>query len=202
MAESQRSAKEIARLEFHEVNAERWPDLVKLFDARGGPKNCYCMVFRASAKEAKDRSHRALKLALGRRVRAGTPIGILGYFEGEAVAWCSIAPRTSFRNLGGLEVDGEDPERVWSLTCFFVRNDFRRSGVSERLIEAARAHAKKHGARVLEAYPVKKSSPSYRFMGRVDRFEAAGFEHVGTAGKRRHVMRRRLGPARRSKQKH
>ncbi|WP_199728828.1 hypothetical protein [Corallococcus sp. CA053C] len=41
----------------------------------------------------------------------------------------------------------------------------------------------------MEAYPVDADSPSYRFMGFVPVFTSAGFEVVGRAGSRRHVMR-------------
>ncbi len=44
----------------------------------------------------------------------------------------------------------------------------------------------------LEAYPVEKKSPSYRFMGFISTFEKAGFEFVKKAGTRRNVMRYEL----------
>ena len=33
-------------LEFAPVTADRWPDLARLFERRGGPKYCWCMVWR------------------------------------------------------------------------------------------------------------------------------------------------------------
>lgn len=127
-----------------------------------------------------------------RNVRDGIPIGMLGYSDGAPVAWCSIAPRATYRNLGGLTGAGESPEAVWSLVCFFIRREFRGQGLTKRIIEAAVEHAAKHGAKVVEAYPVEPGSPSYRFMGYVPTFSAAGFHEVGRAGTRRHVMRREL----------
>jgi GNAT superfamily N-acetyltransferase len=117
---------------------------------------------------------------------------LLGYSGGEPVAWCSIAPRTTYRDLGGLISPGESPEDVWSLACFFIRRELRGQGLAKRIIEAAVEHAAKHEAKVVEAYPVEPGSPSYRFMGYVPTFSAAGFHEVGRAGIRRHVMRREL----------
>ena len=57
------------------------------------------------------------------------------------------------------------------------------------MVKSAVVHAREKGATVVEAYPVDSDSPSYRFMGFVDIFEAMGFREVGTAGIRRHVMR-------------
>jgi hypothetical protein len=58
-----------------------------------------------------------------------------------------------------------------------------------QLIQAAIDHSRGRGATVVEAYPVDPDSPSYRFMGFVPIFRAFGFEEVGIAGSRRHVMR-------------
>jgi GNAT superfamily N-acetyltransferase len=124
-----------------------------------------------------------------RRVRDGVPIGLLGYLDGSSVAWCSVAPRATYRSLGGPVLPEEAEDKIWSLVCFFVTRVLRGEGVTTQLIQAAATHARSKGARILEAYPVQPGSPSYRFMGYVPTFERAGFQHVGPAGSRRHVMR-------------
>ncbi|MEA2808899.1 MAG: hypothetical protein QOJ17_3040 [Rhodospirillaceae bacterium] len=174
---------------FHEVDASRWDDLERLFESRGGPKSCWCMVWRAGAKTAKGPDRKA---AMKRYVCEGVPIGLLGYSSGEPVAWCSIAPRTTYRDLGGPTNVSELPEEVWSLACFFIRRELRGKGLTKRIIEAAVQHAAKRGAKVVEAYPVEPGSPSYRFMGYLSTFSAAGFHEVGRAGTRRRVMQREL----------
>jgi hypothetical protein len=60
------------------------------------------------------------------------------------------------------------------------------------MLSAAIETARRHGATVVEAYPVDPDSPSYRFMGFVPLFRAAGFKSAGRAGTRRHVMRLNL----------
>lgn len=122
------------------------------------------------------------------KVGAGVPIGILGYRDGAPMAWCSIAPRDTYRHLGGLE-DSETSERVWALACFFIKREYRGHGISKELLLAAVEHAARNGATVVEAYPVDPDSPSYRFMGFVETFSEAGFQKVGQTGQRRHVMR-------------
>lgn len=179
----------IGRMTFRPVTAARWGDLEKLFESRGGPKYCWCMAWRmASQRHEMSRTQR--KAALKSRVKDGIPIGIVGYLEGMPIAWCSIAPRPTYRPLGGVEKPSENADRIWSLVCFFIRREFRGLGMSERMLDAAVAYAKKKGAAVVEAYPVTAESPSYRFMGFVPSFEAAGFKPVGRAGSRRHVMRK------------
>jgi hypothetical protein len=64
---------------------------------------------------------------------------------------------------------------------------------SRRPGAAAVEHARANGATLVEAFPVDRDSPSYRFMGFTMLFETAGFCEVGRAGTRRHVMRLRVG---------
>ena len=109
-------------LEFQDVDAARWGDFERLFESRGGPKNCWCMVWRAGAKTTKGPDRKA---AIQQYVCDDMPIGLLGYSEGEPVAWCSIAPRPTYRDLGGPNDAGERPEQIWSLVCFFIRRELR-----------------------------------------------------------------------------
>jgi GNAT superfamily N-acetyltransferase len=177
------------RIEFCEATPERWHDFESLFECRGGPKACWCMVWRATPAEGKKTDGPSRKAAMKKRVAAGTTVGIVGYLDSETVAWCSVAPRSTYRRL--VEDDSAD-EGIWSIACFFVVRRLRGLGMSQRIISAAVEFAKRGGASVVEAYPVDPDSPSYRFMGFVQTFEAAGFQEVGRVGTRRHIFRLRV----------
>ncbi|WP_404402646.1 GNAT family N-acetyltransferase [Pelagibacterium halotolerans] len=170
------------------IDAESWDDFERLFQSRGGPKYCWCMAWRASAEEVKAGGGVVRRSMIKARVKNGIPIGIVGLLEGEPVAWCSIAPRETFRGLGGPEDDPPDTA-IWSITCFFIMRAYRGKGYSRQLLDAAIAYARENGAAVVEAYPVDPESPSYRHMGFLGLFNSAGFKELGRVGKRRHVMR-------------
>ena len=177
-------------ISFRGVDSETWDDLVWLFMARGGPKYCWCMVWR-SRPPGESRSDRdAKRSALDERVRDGVPIGILGYVDGEPMAWCSIAPRDTYRR--GLSDAASGGDGVWSIACFFVPRRLRGQGATRCLIAAAVEFAREGGARTVEAYPPEPGSPSYRFMGSVASFLESGFREVDTVGTRRRVMRLEL----------
>ena len=143
------------------------------------------MAWRAMPNESR-RDSAAKKEAMKDRILSGHPVGLLGYRGTEPVAWCSVAPRESYRPLGGLN---DDEENVWSLVCMFLKRELRGVGHGKELIRAAIQHSRLRGADILEAYPVDPESPSYRFMGFVPMFEELGFKEVRRAGSRRHVMR-------------
>ena len=177
-------------ISFRGVDSETWDDLVRLFMARGGPKYCWCMVWRSMPAGERRGDRDAKRTALESRVSDGVPIGILGYVNGEPVAWCSIAPRETYRR--GLSGAASGGDGVWSIACFYAPRRLRGQGATRRLIAAAVEYAREGGASVVEAYPVEAGSPSYRFMGTVPSFRKAGFREIGTVGTRRHVMRLEL----------
>ncbi len=177
---------------FRPVTPERWTDFERLFEARGGPKYCWCMVGRRDDAGRIPRTNADRKQAMASKIRCGTPVGILAYDDEEPVAWCSVAPRMTLSVYRGLEWPEGDRSTVWSITCFYVKRGIRRGGIMSRLIDEAVAHARRNGASVVEAYPVAPDSPSYRFCGFVPVFAERGFVEVGRAGLRRHVMRREL----------
>ena len=113
-------------------------------------------------QEAKHSDGASRKAAMAGRISAGVPVGLLGYIDEEPVAWCSVAPRSTFRRLVD---DGSPDEGIWSITCFFVVRRLRGQGITRRIIQAAVDAARSHGASIVEAYPVDADSHSYRFMG-------------------------------------
>lgn len=176
--------------EFREVGRENWSDLVTLMESRGGPRNCWCLVWRERSAVRRTLDLEGRRAKMRARVEAGAPVGILAYDGDEPAGWCSVAPRDTFVDLGGLEDGGATGDAgVWSIVCFFVPSRRRGDGLGEALLAEAVRTAEARGARVVEAYPVERGSPSYRFMGFVPMFERAGFTEVGRAGLRRHVMR-------------
>ena len=176
-----------APLTFRTLDASTWGDLERLFQARGGPSHCWCMVWRRTPEESHDSRPASRKRMLSQRVEAGVPLGIMAYRGDDPVGWCSVAPRDTLRAMGGPAA-AED-ECVWSIVCFFVPRPERGAGLMRGLVRAAIEHAEAHGATVVEAYPVDPDSPSYRFMGFAPTFRDMGFVEVGRAGTRRYVMR-------------
>lgn len=171
-------------LSFHPVGEDSWVDFESFFESKGSPHFCWCSVWRRVESSSPKPTRDEKKASIEASILGGTPVGILAYAEGEPVAWCSIAPRETYRELGGEA----GLEHVWSLVCFFIQRPFRKQGIGQRLLEEAVAYARENGAMYVEAYPVDVNSPSYRFMGYTKMFEKAGFQHVKKAGKRRNVM--------------
>lgn len=171
-------------IEYKPVEQGSWSDFEALFQSASKLRTCWCMAWRMTKEESTDKTPERRKEYMRRRILSGMPVGLLVYCGSQAVGWCSVAPRETYRRLGG----DESLENVWSIVCFYIKKEFRGRQIVSGMIAAAKDYAANHGAKHLEAYPVDPGSPSYRFMGYVRTFETAGFQHMQDAGIRRHVM--------------
>jgi GNAT superfamily N-acetyltransferase len=176
---------------FRAVSAETWTDFESLFQKRSAPKSCWCTAWRKIRAELKD-DPLAKRHEMQSRIRDGEFVGILGYLNADPIAWCSVSPRDTYRSSMADVVDGDEDETIWSIVCFFVMANFKGKGLFAQLIEAAEIHAAQNGATVLEAYPVDRDAPSYRFGGFLPAFEQLGYKNIGRKGSRRYVVRKAM----------
>jgi GNAT superfamily N-acetyltransferase len=181
---------------FKPLTPARWPDLEKLFGDNGACGGCWCMTWRMTPKQFREKKGAGNKRAFKKIVEKGTPPGILAYAAREPVGWVSVAPRKEFIRLQGSKVLAPvDEQPVWSATCFFVRKDFRNQGLTTRLLDAAAEFARKKGAKILEGYPydVKdKQAPPFVWTGLLGSFANAGFKEAARRSRTRPIMRRSL----------
>jgi ribosomal protein S18 acetylase RimI-like enzyme len=88
-----------------------------------------------------------------------------------------------------------DEQPVWSVVCFVVPSEHRGQGVAEALLKAAVVHAKKNGARMVEAYPIDKpsrSNDSFMWFGAKSMYDKAGFQEVARRKPQRPIVRLKL----------
>jgi GNAT superfamily N-acetyltransferase len=186
------------RLKVRPVTARRWKDLVRLFGKSGACGGCWCMWWRQTRAEFAARAGESNRRALRRIVTSGRIPGLIAYLGEQPVGWCSIAPRTEFPSLDRSPVlKRVDEQAVWSLVCFFVARGARKRGVCQQLLQAAIAHARHAGARIVEAYPVDeqgRTRDGAAFTGFASTFRRAGFTEVARNAPRRPIMRLVLRP--------
>src|SRR3990170_1637550 len=125
-------------LEVHPLTPERWPDLEKLFGPSGAYGGCWCMWFRLRRKEFDRASGSRRRQAMKSLVESGEPPGLLGYIDGEPVAWVSLAPRREFAHLEHSRTLKRVNDRpVWSIVCFVIDPRFRGRGLMTKMLSAA-----------------------------------------------------------------
>jgi GNAT superfamily N-acetyltransferase len=180
----------------HPVTAERWPDLVELFERRGPrgawPRTsaCYCMFWRLPSEEYEAAfRQRSLESASGgpnkeameKLLVGGTVPGLLAYRGADPIGWVAVSSRDELVRLQsspGLHAEEEtEAGQPWSISCFYVHRTAWRSGVGTALLYAAVTRAVEHGATAVEGYPVQAGSVD-PYTGYDTMFAHAGFELV------------------------
>ena len=94
-----------------------------------------------------------------------------------------------------------DDQPVWSIICFVVPSEHRGQGVARALLAGAIAYARKHGATLLEAYPVDRqgrANDDSMWFGAKSMYDNAGFTEVARRKPQRPVRSATARPRRRS----
>ena len=185
----------LSQLTFEPLTKTNWNKFVQLFGSKGACGNCWCMYYRLNKLEYQEgKVDDGNKSAMKQIVWENKPTGVLGFYDGQAIAWCAFAPREDFIKLEKSRVHKRiDDKTVWSIPCFFIDKDFRRHGVSVELLKGVIKYAKEAGIKIIEAYPTtptqEKLADSFAWIGLYKSFERAGFEIVDRTSKNRPMVR-------------
>ncbi|MGY1810433.1 GNAT family N-acetyltransferase [Blastococcus sp. SYSU D00669] len=183
------------------ATADRWDDVVAVFEGPGDAGRCWCQWFYRGAAATPERAA-ANRDALAGQVRGERPPGVLGYVDGVPSGWAAVGPRPSYTRLTNGQLlrgtAGLDDPAVWAVTCFVVRRAARRRGLAGELLAGALDLARAGGAGEVEGYPVDvaerpRASSAELFHGTLSVFERAGFREVARPQPARPVVRLRLG---------
>jgi GNAT superfamily N-acetyltransferase len=185
----------LSKLSFEPLSKLNWNKFLQLFGEKGACGNCWCMYYRLSRSDfhegkVEDGNKNAMKAI----VWENRPSGILAFYDGDPVAWCAFAPREDFIKLERSRVHKRiDNNKVWSIPCFFIAKQFRRSGVSVSLLKGVIEYARLNGISIIEAYPTipttEKLPDSFLWVGLYKSFEKAGFEIVDRTSKNSPTVR-------------
>lgn len=181
------------------LTPDLWPAFEDLFGRQGACYGCWCTHFRLPPAMRRENDRQRNKDHMRARIAAGPPPGLLAMDGDRADGWMQIGPRADvpqWNNAGRASapvVDGpaNDPA-IWAISCFFLRSGARRRGLTHRLVESGMAHARRQGARFLEACPMTRSKDSRSiglFVGSARVFEKAGFDVVTERKAGRPLMR-------------
>jgi len=183
------------QLTFEPLTKKNWNNFVQLFGDNGACGNCWCMYYRLRKSDfLEGKVTDGNKEAMKEIVWEDKPAGILGLYEGQAIAWCAFAPREDFIKLEKSRVHKRiDNEAVWSIPCFFINKNFRKHGISVELLKGVIRYARENGIKIIEAYPTipttEKLPDSFAWIGLYKSFERAGFEIVDQTSKNKPMVR-------------
>lgn len=181
---------------------EATTDDVEAVFATGGARKCRCQGLKAPGWIWRDTTQSEREDALVQQTACGTEgptSGLIGYVDGEAAGWVAVEPRENYpriwsRKQPWMRMDPELPG-VWSVTCFVVRKEWRKTGLMYELAAATVEYGQQVGAAVLEGYPMEPAQGKTVIwdeasVGLLQVFLAAGYEVTASPTLRRRVVRR------------
>ncbi len=95
----------VSEMSFEPLSKSNWSKFTELFGERGACGNCWCMYYRLNPTDfAEGKQNNGNKDAMKALVWENAPTGLLGFYEGKAIAWCAFAPREDFPKLARSRV--------------------------------------------------------------------------------------------------
>jgi GNAT superfamily N-acetyltransferase len=178
-----------------ELSTQTWDDLEQVLGERGGSRGCWCMHWRLSFAEWEKGRGDGNRDALRERAGRGPAPGLVGYLDGEPVAWIAVGDRGEYPRMArSPAMRPVDDTPGWVVSCVFVRSDHRGSRLPVEMIRAACELAARSGQRTVEAVPVdpvdgRRAGPDNAMTGIASAYRDAGFVEVARPKPDRPVMR-------------
>ena len=125
-------------LTFKPLSPKTWKDFETLFGKRGACGGCWCMFWRLTSKEYDLYKGESNRIKIHELVQGNKKLGIIAFKNDLPVGWCSISPRDTLTRLENSRLLKRiDDLPVWSITCLFVKKEFRRQNISSLLVSKA-----------------------------------------------------------------
>jgi predicted GNAT family acetyltransferase len=114
------------------------------------------------------------------------------------VARHAISPRRAVhrfniaKNSAPVEATAQTLDRVWAMTCFFIRNSHRGQGLTSKLAEAAIDYARKNKAQAVEVCAIEPTKPliwGEAFVGVASALRPLGFVEIARRSPKRPLLR-------------
>ena len=194
------------RIEVQAATADRWGDVVEVFESGAIANRCWCQWVRKTQEQARQDGPEGNRASLQALIEEGASPGMIAYVDGGPVGWCSAGTKESFgrlarsRPLTPADTD-PSPAGTWATLCFYVSPVQRRRGVARALLQGAMALAQQRGAGAYEVYPVRSEGRALAnetaYPGTDQLLEGLGFREVTSAAPGRssqRIMRRLFHP--------
>ncbi len=191
-----------SKIEVLPLTIKRWDDMVSVFGEHGGYAGCWCMFWRLDRSDFKKLRGGGTREILRQMTETKQEPGLITYVDGKPVGWCSVGPRENYLALENSRIlKRVDEKPVWSIVCFFVDKSVRKQGLMAEMLRGAVAYAKKHGAKIVEGYPIdmqteklagQKLNSYAGYMGIASAFREVGFVEAGRASETQLIMRYKI----------
>jgi len=165
-----------ALMKTNSITGSCWDIWPRRLNADGAARRAYWKAKGVSASEGNRRD-------IATVIRAGKPVGLLAYRDGDPVGFASVGPRVAYPRVDASKTSPPvDDLAVWAVPCLYVHRGHRGAGVTTALLSAAVEYARKQGAPAVEGYPRSDEAPRVSaesaFFGTEAMYRRAGYRKL------------------------
>jgi len=128
---------------------------------------CYCTAWWHPTwdgwTDRTDKQNRQFRKEL---LEKGEYDGYILYADDNPAGWCQVGQRDRLIKLI-KQYNLEPNPKIWAITCFVIRPEFRRKGLATYLLKAILEDLKSRGVKTVEAYPrtTESNEPGEHWKG-------------------------------------
>lgn len=125
------------------------------------------------------------------RIKENELQGYLVYENNDPIGWCNANDRLNYqRLLRDYDLIDNEKDKVCSVVCFLIHPDYRRQGISQKILEKIIADYSNMDYDYIESYPKKGASSSSNFKGPMELYKRNNFK-IHKENKEYYVMRKK-----------
>jgi ribosomal protein S18 acetylase RimI-like enzyme len=103
--------------------------------------------------------------------------GYLVYKKDKPIGWCNVNNRLNYqRLLRDYELIDNPEDKICSVVCFLIHPDYRRKGITQKIIEKIISDYSNTDYDYIESYPKKGDSNTSKFNGSMELYKRNNFK--------------------------
>lgn len=152
---------------------------------------CYCNDYHFLG-DVETCTHETSRSMIIDRINKNELQGYLVFENDKPIGWCNTNSRLNYqRLLRDYDLIDNPKDNVCSVVCFLIHPDYRRQGITQKIIDKIIVDYTTTNYDYIESYPRKGESNASNFKGPIELYKRNGFKvHKEYDGY--YVMRKKL----------
>lgn len=152
---------------------------------------CYCNDYHFLG-DVETCTHKMSRLMIIDRIKENELQGYLVFKGDQVIGWCNVNNRSNYqRLLRDYDLIDNQEDQVCSIVCFLIHPDYRRKGISQKILNKIFTDYSNTEYDYLEVYPKKGESSTSNFNGPFELYKKNDFK-IHKEHEKYYVMRKKL----------
>ncbi len=156
------------------------------FSSESHWNHCYCRFYHSdtSWEDWRERSSEENRQEAYNAIKSGQMKGYLLYDGEKPIGWCNANDLKEFKRIKKEAEDRLDlSKKIGSIICFVIHPDYRKQGLSKKLMRRAVSDFQAMDYDLIMALPVEFDKPEMRYRGTVSMYQEVGFQEIAREDK-------------------